>query len=193
MQVSEKFLDSIYQEFDVIQKTEQTDITDQNKFATLEDHMKAKLITFDNVKRPDLYRLSKLIEDHAQRAYEPLIATFETEHLYKYVEKHYLELMKNIPMTWVIGGFDNPFFAPQTPPDKAEILTCAGTNLQDMWIVVSKGPDGLFGLVAEDVGGVEKGNHFRGFFTSKQDIIKRVIEKINESMMTHIDFFNLEK
>ncbi|MBT8252058.1 MAG: hypothetical protein KJO99_04420, partial [Nitrosopumilus sp.] len=152
MQVSEKFLDSIYQEFDVIQKTEQTDITDQNKFATLEDHMKAKLITFDNVKRPDLYRLSKLIEDHAQRAYEPLIATFETEHLYKYVEKHYLELMKNIPMTWVIGGFDNPFFAPQTPPDKAEILTCAGTNLQDMWIVVSKGPDGLFGLVAEDVG-----------------------------------------
>lgn len=193
MQVSEKFLDSIYQEFDVIQKTEQTDITDQNKFATLEDHMKAKLITFDNVKRPDLYRLSKLIEDHAQRAYEPLIATFETEHLYKYVEKHYLELMKNIPMTWVIGGFDNPFFAPQTPPDKAEVLTCAGTNLQNMWIVVSKGPDGLFGLVAEDIGGVQKGDHFRGFFTSKQDIIKKVIEKINESMMTHIDFFELEK
>ncbi len=193
MQVSEKFLDSIYQEFDVIQKTEQTDITDQNKFATLEDHMKAKLITFDNVKRPDLYRLSKLIEDHAQRAYEPLIATFETEHLYKYVEKHYLELMKNIPMTWVIGGFDNPFFAPQTPPDKAEVLTCAGTNLQNMWIVVSKGPYGLFGLVAEDIGGVQKGDHFRGFFTSKQDIIKKVIEKINESMMTHIDFFELEK
>ncbi|KAF6246961.1 hypothetical protein C6990_07710 [Nitrosopumilus sp. b3] len=193
MQVSEKFLDSIYQEFDVIQKTEQTDITVQNKFATLEDHIKAKLITFDNVKRPDLYRLSKLIEDHAQRAYEPLIATFEAEHLYKYVEKHYLELMKNIPMTWVIGGFDNPFFAPQTPPEKAEVLTCAGTNLQNMWIVISKGPDGLFGLVAEDVGGVQKGDHFRGFFTSKQDIIKKVIEKINESLMTHIDFFELEK
>ena len=193
MQVSEKFLDSIYQEFNILQTTEKTDITDQNKFATLDDHIKAKLIMFDNVKRPDLYRLSKLIEDHAQRAYEPLIATFETEHLYKYVEKHYLELMKNIPKTWVIGGFDNPFFAPETPPDKAEILTCAGTNLQNMWIVISKGSDGLFGLVAEDIGGVEKGDHFRGFFTSKQDIIKTVIEKINESMMTHIDFFNDEK
>ena len=129
----------------------------------------------------------------AQRAYESLIATFETEHLYKYVEKQYLKIMQNIPKTWVIGGFDNPFFAPKTPPDKAEILTCAGTNLQDMWIVISKGSDGLFGLVAEDIGGVEKGDHFRGFFTSKADVIQRVIEKINKSMMIHIDFFNLEK
>ena len=155
--------------------------------------MKSEIIPFDNVKRTDLYRVSNLIEDHAQRAYEPLVATFETEHLYKYIEKRYIELMKNIPKTWIIGGFDNPFFAPETPPDKAEILTCAGTNLQDMWIVISKGTEGLFGLVAEDIGGVQKGDHFRGFFTSKADVIQRVIEKINQSMMTHIDFFDLEK
>jgi hypothetical protein len=193
MQVSEKFLDSIYEEFPEFQKVELEDITDENAFATLDDYIKAKLVRFDNVKRPDLYRLSQLIEDHAQRAYEPLIATFETEHLYKYVEKRYIEIMKNIPKTWIIGGFDNPFFAPETPPDKAEILTCAGMNLQDMWIVISKGPDGLFGLVAEDIGGVEKGDHFRGFFTSKADVIQKIIHKINQAMMTDIDFFKLEK
>jgi hypothetical protein len=193
MQVSEKFLDSIYEEFPEFQKVELEDITDENAFATLDDYIKAKLVRFDNVKRPDLYRLSQLIEDHAQRAYEPLIATFETEHLYKYVEKRYIEIMKNIPKTWIIGGFDNPFFAPETPPDKAEILTCAGMNLQDMWIVISKGPDGLFGLVAEDIGGVEKGDHFRGFFTSKADVIQKIIDKINQAMMTDIDFFKLEK
>jgi hypothetical protein len=193
MQVSEKFLDSIYEEFPEFQKVELEDITDENAFATLDDYIKAKLVRFDNVKRPDLYRLSQLIEDHAQRAYEPLVATFETEHLYKYVEKRYIEIMKNIPKTWIIGGFDNPFFAPETPPDKAEILTCAGMNLQDMWIVISKGPDGLFGLVAEDIGGVEKGDHFRGFFTSKADVIQKIIHKINQAMMTDIDFFKLEK
>lgn len=193
MQVSEKFLDPIFQEFPQLQKSDLVDITDTNAFRTLDDYIKAKLVSFDNVKRPDLYRLSQLIEEHAQRAYEPLVATFETEHLYKYVEKHYIEIMKNIPKTWIIGGFDNPFFAPDTPPDKAEILTCAGTNLQDMWIVISKGVDGLFGLVAEDIGGIEKGDHFRGFFTSKADVIQKVIEQINQTMMTHIDFFDLEK
>ena len=75
------------------------EITDQNTFATLDDFIKSELVSFDKAKRPDLYRVSRLIEDHAQRAYEPLIATFETEHLYKYAEKHYLEILKNIPKT----------------------------------------------------------------------------------------------
>ena len=73
---------------------------------------------------------------------------------------------------------------------EAELLTCAGTNLQDMWIVISRGPEGLFGLVAEDIGGVEKGDWFRGFFTSNEQIINSVIDKINGTMMTDIDFFN---
>ena len=193
MQEHEKFLYPIFQEFPQLKESNLVDIADKNTFGTLDDYIKAKLVSFDNVKRPDLYRLSKLIEDHAQRAYEPLIATFETEHLYKYVEKHYLEMMKNIPKTWIIGGFDNPFFAPETPPGKAEILTCAATNLQDMWIVISKGPEGLFGLVAEDIGGVEKGDHFRGFFTSHENVIQKVIDNINKTMMTQIDFFDLEK
>lgn len=186
-----KFLESITSQFPELAKKDVVDITDKTKFDTLEDHLNAKYVNFDNVKRIDLYRLSMLIEKHAERASEPLVATFETEHLYKYVEERYLQLIKNIPKTWIIGGFDNPFFAPKTPPGKAEILTCAGTNLQDMWMVLSKNHDGLFGLVAEDLGGVEKGDWFRGFFTSKTEVIEKVIEHINATMMTDIDFFNI--
>ena len=186
----EKFLETIANNFPEIQKNELTDITDSSRFTSLQDYINADLVSFDKVKRVDLYKLSMLIEKHAQDAYEPILATFETEHLYKYVENRYLKILKNIPKAWIIGGFDNPFFAPKTPPDKAELLTCAGTNLQNMWIVISRGPDGLFGLVAEDIGGVEKGDWFRGFFTSRTEILRSVIAKINATMMTDIDFFN---
>lgn len=184
------FLETLGEQFPDLQKKEIVDITDRNVYDTLQDHINAEYVNFDKVKRNDLYRLSMMIEKHAQDAYQPLVATFETEHLYKYVEKRYLKLLKNIPKTWIIGGFDNPFFAPDTPPGKAEILTCAGTNLQNMWMVISQGPDGLFGLVAEDLGGVEKGDWFRGFFTSKTEVIQKVIDQINATMMTDIDFFN---
>ena len=59
-----------------------------------------------------------------------------------------------------------------------------------MWIVLSKNHDGMFGLVAEDLGGVEKGDWFRGFFTSRPQVLQLVVDKINETMMTDIDFFN---
>ena len=187
-----KFLESITNQFPDLQKSPLVDITDKDTFGTLLSHINAEYVNFDNVKRTDLYRLSIMIEEHAQRANMPLIATFETEHLYKYVEKRYLKLVENIPKTWIIGGFDNPFFAPKTPPEKAEILTCAGTTLQDMWIVISKNHDGLFGLVAEDIGGVEKGDWFRGFFTSKTEVIQKVIDEMNDIMMTHIDLSDNE-
>lgn len=185
-----KFLESITNQFPDLQKSPLVDITDRDAFGTLLSHINAEYVNFDNVKRTDLYRLSMMIEDHAQRANVPLVATFETEHLYKYVEERYLKLLENIPKTWIIGGFDNPFFAPKTPPGKAEILTCAGTPLQDMWIVISKNHDGLFALVAEDIGGVEKGDWFKGFFTSKTEVVQKVIDEMNHIMMTDIDFFD---
>ena len=185
-----KFLETILNQFPDLQKSPLVDITDKNTFGTLLSHINAEYVNFDNVKRTDLYRLSIMIEDHAQRANEPLVATFETEHLYKYVEKRYLKLLENIPKAWIIGGFDNPFFAPKTPPEKAEILTCAGTPLQDMWIVISKTNDQLFALVAEDMGGVEKGDWFKGFFTSKTEVVQKVIDEMNDIMMTKIDFFD---
>ena len=53
-----------------------------------------------------------------------------------------------------------------------------------MWIVVTKGPDGPFGLVAEDLG---DGN-FRGFFTMDNKIIEKVISIINKTMRIEISF-----
>ncbi|NND87331.1 MAG: hypothetical protein HKM23_08455 [Nitrosopumilus sp.] len=179
----ESFLSNIWSQFPDLQNKEFTDVTDREKFATLDDHIDAKYVNFE-AKRKDLYRLSMMIENYAQRAYSPLLATFETESLYKYVEDRYVEILKNIPKAWIVGGFDNPFFAPRTPVDTAELLTCAGTTLQNMWIVITKGPDGPFGLVAEDLGG----DRFRGFFTTHSKILFKVIDKINGTMMTDIDF-----
>ena len=113
-----KFLDPIFEKFPGLQKEELVNISDKSVFSTLDDYLKIEHLSFDKVKRPDLYRLSMLIEQHAARAYEPLVATFETEHLYKYVEERYLKLIRDIPKTWIIGGFDNPFFAPRTPQRK---------------------------------------------------------------------------
>jgi hypothetical protein len=165
-----KFLESITNQFPELRDSPLVDITDYDKFNTLLDHINVDYMNYDKVKRTDLYRLSMMIEDHAQRAYEPLVAVFETEHLYKYVEKRYYKIIENTPKTWVIGGFENPFFAPETPSN-GEILTCAGTTLQDTWIVISK---------------------YKGFFTSKTEVIQKVLDEMNHIMMTDINFFDIE-
>jgi len=53
-----------------------------------------------------------------------------------------------------------------------------------MWIVVTKGPNGPFGLVAEDLGN----DKFRGFFTIDSKIIEKVIKIINNTMRIEINF-----
>ena len=44
--------------------------------------------------------------------------------------------------------------------------------------MVTKGEEGPFGLVAEDLGDSE----YRGFFTSNSDILEKVIDDINEQL-----------
>ena len=61
-----------------------------------------------------------------------------------------------------------------------------------MWIVISKSNGELFGLVAQDIAGVEKGDWFKGFFTSKTEVIQKVLDEMNHIMMTDINFFNSE-
>jgi hypothetical protein len=53
-----------------------------------------------------------------------------------------------------------------------------------MWIVVTRGEDGPFGLVAEDLGN----DKFRGFFTMDSKIIEKVIKIINDTMRIKIKF-----
>ena len=109
------------------------------------------------------------------------MATFETEARYKYVEERYREILDKISKAWIIGNFNNPELAPH-PPSSAEVVSCDGTNISPMWIVMTKGDNGPFGLVAEDIGD----DQYRGFFTSNSDIITSVIEDIQEQLKIKI-------
>ena len=53
-----------------------------------------------------------------------------------------------------------------------------------MWIVVTKGQNGPFGLVVEDLGN----DKFRGFFSMDSKIIEKVIKIINDTMRIEINF-----
>ena len=141
----ESFLDELKTICPELPEGDVKNITNDSSLSTLEDFTKAKFVNY-NAKRKDLYKLSMDIEAYAVKNYVPLLATFETENLYKYVQKRYTEILKKIPHAWVIGGFDDPFLIPpDSVPATAEILSCLDTNIEKMWIVVTKGPNGPFG------------------------------------------------
>ena len=106
---------------------------------------------------------------------------FENESLYKYVEDRYIEILKKVPRAWIIGNFNNPFLA-QNLPNTVEVISCVGTNISDMWIVITKRSTGVFGLVAEDVGD----NNFRGFFSISPMVIRKTIENICTTLKVDI-------
>ena len=156
----ESFIEELKIQCPELPKDELKDVTNNSGLSTLEDFTKAEFVNFE-AKREDLYKLSMDIEAYAVKNYVPLLATFETEALYKYVQKRYTEILKT-----------------------AEILSCLDTNIEKMWIVVTKGENGPFGLVAEDLGN----DKFRGFFTTDSKIIEKVIKIINNVMRIDINF-----
>ena len=174
------FLDDIWEKFPTFAEKEKTDITNQNLLWSLDEYRKANYVNFKTGKK-ELYRLSILLENYAEKHDTPLLATFETEARYKYVEKRYLEILSKISKAWIIGNFINPELAPH-PPASAEVISCDGTNISPMWIVLTKGENGPFGLVAEDIGDKE----YRGFFTSNSNILDKVIDDINEQLKIKI-------
>tara|TARA_B100000497_G_C7446806_1_gene277388 strand:- start:27 stop:593 length:567 start_codon:yes stop_codon:yes gene_type:complete len=180
----ESFIEELKIQCPELPKDDPKDVTNNSGLSTLEEFTKAKFVNFE-AKREDLYRLSMDIEAYAVKNYVPLLATFETEALYKYVQKRYTEILEKIPHAWIVGGFDDPFLIPpDSVPATAEILSCLDTNIEKMWIVVTKGPNGPFGLVAEDLGN----DKFRGFFTIDSKIIEKVIKIINNTMRIEINF-----
>lgn len=62
------------------------------------------------------------------------------------------------------------------------MISCVGTNISDMWIVVTKGEHGAFGLVAEDIGD----GLFRGFFSISPMVVGKAVETINETLRVKI-------
>ena len=176
------FLAEVYSEFPALANAKQTDVTDYNILWTLEEWMNAGHVRY-TTSRKKLYRISILIENYAVKHNAPLLATFETEKRFKYVEDRYIEILKKIPKAWIIGNFNNPFLQPQ-PPKGAEVISCDGTNISDMWIVVTKGPNGPFGLVAEDMGD----GQFSGFFSISTQVIQKAVNIINQNLRSQIVF-----
>jgi hypothetical protein len=181
-QTYNSFLAEIYSEFPALSEAKSTDVTDHNILWTLEEWMNAGHVRY-TTSRKELYRISILLENYAIKHNESLLATFENEKRFKYVEDRYVEILEKIPKAWIIGNFNNPFLQPQ-PPKSAEVISCDGTNIQDMWIVVTKGPNGPFGLVAEDMGD----GQFSGFFSTSPQVIQKVINTINQNLKSQIDF-----
>jgi hypothetical protein len=128
-----------------------------------------------------------LLENYAVKHNAPLLATFEVEKRYRYVEDRYVEILKKVPKAWIIGDFKNSLLAPQ-PPKTTEVVSCDGTNIADMWIVVTNGPEGPFGLIAEDIGD----RMYRGFFSISPKVIGKAIETINKALIIDIDMSKKE-
>ena len=175
-------MDDIWSQFPGLSERKITDITDHNLLWRLSEYIQAGYVNF-KTGRKELYRLSILLENYAVKYKVPLLATFETEKRYKYVEDKYVDILKALPKAWIVGNFNNPFLAPP-PPKSTEVISCDGTNISNMWIVLTKGEIGPFGLVAENIGD----GQYRGFFTISPDVMKKVIEEISTSLKVSIDF-----
>ena len=102
------YLENVYDAFPALKEVQKTD---SNLFLKMELHelMKKGYMNFV-ASRKELYRLSVLIEKYAVGNKVPLIASFEEEGKFKYAEKRYLKIMRQLPYTWVIGNFQESIF-----------------------------------------------------------------------------------
>lgn len=181
--MSQKYASYLENVFDLFPALKQVQKTDSSIFEKIELHelMNKGYMNFIAT-RKELHRLSVLIEKYAVGNKVPLIASFEEEAKFKYAEKRYLKIMRQLPYTWVIGNFKNPFLAQQFP-ENAETISCNGTNLGIVWVVITKGPAGPMGLVAEELAD----GKFKGFFSISPGIIRESINQINRTLKVNLD------
>ena len=127
--------------------------------------------------RKPLYHLSNLIEEYAHQNSEPLLASFEKIARYKFVEKRYQNMIKTIPKIWIIADYGKTDIK---TPSKIKILNCKNTELSKVWAVITRGPFGPFGLIAEEF---EK-DRFRGFFTLNQNVCRTALNEMGKTLKT---------
>lgn len=181
----ESFIEKIYGAFPnhrTIDPVEEKVFTHWN----FQDFQNAKYVNV-LADRSDLYALSIMIENYAAKHSRPLVAAFEDEARYKYVEGRYTKLMKSLPKIWIIGNFNNPYLA-QSIPAHASVISCVGTNLSTVWIVVTRDQNGPIGLVADDIGG----GRFKGFFSTDNKIVKYALDMVAYELKTEIDVMKKE-
>ena len=174
------YIENVYEKFPGLKSVRNTD---EETFLdmSLDDLVGRGYMNFLSSKKP-LVRLSILLEKYAKKNNVPLLATFEHETKFKYAEDRYLELMRSLPKVWVVGDFNNPFLA-QDFPDNAKTISCNGTNLVTVWAVITKGPAGPMGLVAEEM----SNRRFKGFFSVAPKIVQESIDQINYILREDID------
>jgi len=119
--------------------------------------------------RKPLYHLSKLIEKYALQNSEPILATFEEIARYKFVESRYQKMIDNIPKIWVIANFEKTEIKTSS---KIQVLNCKNTELVNVWTVITRGPFGPFGLIAEEI----EAGKFRGFFTLNSNVCRYALK-----------------
>jgi hypothetical protein len=130
--------------------------------------------------RKPLYNLSIMIEKYAQENHQPLLATFEKIARFSFVKKRYQEMVKNIPKVWIIADFDKPVVPSKELSSNSEFLSCQNTDLANVWTVITRGPYGPFGLIAEEF---EDGK-FRGFFTLNPNVCRYALKVMGKTLGT---------
>ena len=128
-----------------------------------------------HAERKQLFHISKLIENYAKDNSQPLLATFEKIARYKFVEKRYQDMIKQIPKITVIADFGK--IGIKTPLN-IELVNCRDTSLANVWSVITRGPYGPFGLIAEEY---ESGK-FKGFFTLNPNVCRHAVSKMGKSL-----------
>ena len=130
--------------------------------------------------RKPLYHLSKLIEKYSQENNQPLLATFEKIARFEFVKDRYQAMMSNIPKVWIIADLDKSVDEKKKMPSNAYFLNCHNTDLMNVWSVITRGPYGPFGLIAEEF---EDGK-FRGFFTLNPHVCRYALNVMGKTLGT---------
>ena len=167
----EGFVGSVWNEFPQLAEWHDDDPKLLQKWS-LDKFIEAGYHNF-HAERKQLYHISKLIENYARDNGQPLLATFETIARYKFVERRYQKLIDKIPKIWVVADYGKTTL---TTPPKIEIINCKNTPLVDVWSVITRGPYGTFGLIAEEY---EDGK-FRGFFTLNQNVCQLAVNNMGK-------------
>ena len=145
----------------------------------LDQYVNAGYHNFTAERKP-LYHLSRLIESYAQENYKPLLATFEKIARFKFVDRRYSTIINQIPKIWIVGDFEKTQF--HLSP-KIDVLNCKNTDLVNVWSVITQGPLGPFGLIAEEF---EDGK-FRGFFTSDPNVCRYALKMMGKTLDAELD------
>ena len=130
--------------------------------------------------RKPLYNLSTLIENYAQENHQPLLATFEKIARFSFVKKRYQKMVKDLPKVWIIADFQKPINASEELASNCEFLNCNNTNLANVWTVITRGPYGPFGLIAEEFENAK----FRGFFTLNPNVCRYALKVMGKTLGT---------